>query len=156
MGSPVTNKKYWELYEPVKEILEYFEYSKEGEKLAQELENKLIQPDFKNPLCLNEHYGRVISSSVISKAAKEKWKCGTYKKFQSEKMKSQWESQNFLESCKRNQRGKGTIWITNGTREGNKKIKKWESIPPGFYRGRVMKTNSDGTPFKKSCTGGKT
>lgn len=80
MGSPSTNKSYWEIYEPIKEIVELFEYSDEGYLKAQERENELIKPDINNPLCLNEHYGTVFSLKTRAEAArkaalanKERW-----------------------------------------------------------------------------------
>lgn len=56
-GSPVTNKWYWEVYSPEKQILEIFPYSDEGWDAAQLIEQRLIRPDLNNPFCLNERCG---------------------------------------------------------------------------------------------------
>ena len=222
MGSPATNKTYWDLYKPVKEIIEFFEFSEEGERSAQITENRLIKPDINNPLCLNEHYGGVVSSKVASQSAKRRWENPKERECHSVKMKKKWEEPEYREkvslkvrkkweepeyrdkvtesgkeklkdpecrdkmirkakerwedpeyrenqSCiirerwkdpnyrdkvitsqretfSRNghQRGEknsqfGTMWITNGTKGGNKKIRKGDEIPPGFYPGMTRK-----------------
>ena len=42
------------------QILEFFDCEVE----AQEIENRLIKPDLNNPMCLNEHYGSIISTAA--------------------------------------------------------------------------------------------
>lgn len=79
MGSPRTNKVYWDIYEPVKEILEVFEYSDEGWNQAQLREAELIKPDLDNDLCLNENCAGLYSLRVMSEAAKELWKDPEYR-----------------------------------------------------------------------------
>jgi hypothetical protein len=61
LGSPNTHAWKWEFYTPHLEILELFPYTNEGWVEAQNVENRCIKPDLNNPLCLNEHYGGVIS-----------------------------------------------------------------------------------------------
>jgi hypothetical protein len=62
MGSPKTNKWYWETYTPDIQILQLFPYTEEGWKAAQKLEKRLISPDLNNPLCLNESCGCLLST----------------------------------------------------------------------------------------------
>ena len=67
-GSPITNKSYWEIYTPQKEILKVFDNSEENWLLAQKEESDLIRPFYKSdPLCLNESCGGLFST----KAAKQ-------------------------------------------------------------------------------------
>lgn len=178
MGSPKTNKEYWDLYEPVKEILEVFEYSEEGYKKARKRENELIKPDFNNPLCLNESCGGAFSTKAISESARKRRQDPDYKRRVSETvsevMKARWQDPDYKKAtvemlrinapiaCQaalspssrkkrsetfreiKHQRGErnsqfGTMWITDGTREGNRKIRKGDPIPDGFRPGRVLK-----------------
>lgn len=72
MGSPVTNKNYWELYTPQKEIIKEFPLTDEGWLEALDYETKLIKPVYNtDPLCLNEHCGGRISLKVLSEAGKK-------------------------------------------------------------------------------------
>ncbi len=71
MGSPKTHKWCWELYEPEKQILEFFEFSDEGYTKAQEIEKQLIKPFFNtDKWCLNENVGGVLSKKICSKGGK--------------------------------------------------------------------------------------
>ena len=71
MGSPKTHKWCWELYEPEKQILEFFEYSDEGYTKAQETEKQLIKPVFNaDKWCLNESCGGMISLEILRKSGK--------------------------------------------------------------------------------------
>ena len=195
MGSPVTNKKYWKLYEPIKEIVQVFDYSEEGETLARSFESQLIKPDLNNPFCLNEHCGGMVSSKVLSEAVRRKWQDPDYKRRVSETvsegMRAKWQDQDYKMRVSEGRRAKwqdqdykqasierlrslartgrqaalspssrkkrsetfreikhqkgernsqhGTMWITDGTREGNRKIKKGDPVPEGFRPGRVLK-----------------
>ena len=66
MGSPVTNKNYWELYTPQKELIKEFPLTDEGWLEALDYETKLIKPVYNtDPLCLNEHCGGRISLNVL-------------------------------------------------------------------------------------------
>ena len=68
MGSPKTHKWCWELYEPEKQILEFFEFSDEGYTKAQEIEKQLIKPFFNtDKWCLNGNCGGRISLKVARK-----------------------------------------------------------------------------------------
>ena len=60
-GSPSTNKRFWEFYTPVRQILEVFDHTEAGWKQANNNERKLILPDLNNPLCLNECCAGVMS-----------------------------------------------------------------------------------------------
>jgi hypothetical protein len=53
LGSPKTNKWYWETYTPKKQILEIFDYTDDGYKQCREVENRLIKHCINDPLCLN-------------------------------------------------------------------------------------------------------
>ena len=61
LGSPTTHAWKWEFYTPHLQICEIFPYTSEGWVEAQNVENRCIKPDLNNPLCLNEHYGSVVS-----------------------------------------------------------------------------------------------
>ncbi len=54
MGSPKTHAWMWKFYTPRMQILEFFPYTDEGWRKANEVEDRLIMPDLNNPLCLNE------------------------------------------------------------------------------------------------------
>lgn len=101
MGSPKTNKKYWDMYEPIKEIVEVFDYSEEGELLAKSFEMSLIRPDLNNPLCLNAGCGGAFSSKSISDGLKEKWKEEEYRERVSQSLsktlKEKWKEKEFRE-----------------------------------------------------------
>lgn len=71
LGSPVTHAWKWEFYTPHLQILEVFPYTEEGWVEAQNTENRCIKPDLDNPLCLNEHYGTVISLEALKRGAKK-------------------------------------------------------------------------------------
>ena len=72
MGSPVTNKDFWEFYTPMKEIIKEFPFTDEGYKEAREFENSLIKPVYNtDPLCLNEHCGGMLSLDVCIKGGKK-------------------------------------------------------------------------------------
>lgn len=152
MGSPVTNKKYWGLYEPVKEILEFFEYSGEGEKQAQNLEKNLIKPDIKNPLCLNENCGGVLSSEVLSELAKKRWQEPLFKSMMLSKLRSSafskelWEDEAYREKMSKtlSESAKKT-WQDEDYREKMSKVRKakWEDED---YREKI--TRSRGTPVR--------
>lgn len=71
MGSPKTHKWCWELYEPEKQILEFFEFSDGGYTKAQEIEKQLIKPFFNtDKWCLNENVGGILSKKICSKGGK--------------------------------------------------------------------------------------
>ena len=75
MGSPVTHKKYWELYTPQKEILEEFEFSDIGWEIAHTKEEEYIKPVYNtDPYCLNEHCGGKISLSILREVGKKNGK----------------------------------------------------------------------------------
>jgi len=62
LGSPVTHKWMWEFYTPHLQILEVFPYTDEGWEQAQIVEKRLIRPDLKESLCLNEGCGSFFST----------------------------------------------------------------------------------------------
>jgi hypothetical protein len=76
LGSPETHKWMWEFYTPKIQILEFFPYTDEGWKEAQNVENRCIEPDLNNPLCLNEHYGSVISLEARRKGGNKNVESG--------------------------------------------------------------------------------
>lgn len=66
-GSPKTNKKYWKLYTPKKQILELFDYTDDGWLGAQEVEKRLIKPFYNSDKwCLNESVGGFSSILICS------------------------------------------------------------------------------------------
>jgi hypothetical protein len=70
MGSPKTNKKYWELYTPRKEYIKFFEFSDEGYTEARKFEDSLISPVLNQELCLNEHVGGFYSLESVKKSGR--------------------------------------------------------------------------------------
>jgi hypothetical protein len=65
-GSPSTNKWVWDLYEPEKQILEWFETREE----AVAVEKRLIKPYLNDPNCLNEGCGPGYSQTACSRGGK--------------------------------------------------------------------------------------
>jgi hypothetical protein len=155
-GSPVTYKDFWNLYTPVKTILKEFDYSDSGVWDAMLYEEDLIRCNWTNPLSLNRNCGGKIHpksvkrlwedpsfrskvSNLMKIRSREQWKDPDYRNLHSNKMKLQWKDLNFIEASKRNPRGLGTMWITDGTKEGSLKIKRGDPIPEGFRAGRVCR-----------------
>jgi hypothetical protein len=159
MGSPHTHKDFWIKYQPQREILELFDYSQEGWSQARCKEIELILPHLNDPLCLNEGCGGIFSleaarlsalrgstperkekaSKLLTELCLLRWKDPSYQEFHSNKMKTQWKDPTFLIASEVNPRGTGTMWITNGTKEGSIKIKRGSEIPAGYRPGRVCK-----------------
>lgn len=119
MGSPVTHKRYWEEYTPVKEILETFECSEEGWRQAQLKELELIKQDLENPLCLNEGCGGLFSLGSLKKF----WDNPENRKRHSEMRKGA------------NNPQFGTRFIHNPVSFENRRIKKEEKLPEGWEEG---------------------
>jgi len=71
LGSPKTHAWKWEFYTPHLQICELFPYTDEGWIEAQNVENCCIKPDLNNHLCLNEHYGSVISFEALKRGAQK-------------------------------------------------------------------------------------
>ena len=67
-GSPITNKWYWDFYEPLIQILEFFPYTDSGWAEARKVEQRLIRPDLNHPCCLNERCGGTVSLAVARKS----------------------------------------------------------------------------------------
>ena len=61
LGSPQKHKRFWDWYTPCLEIKQLFEYSDEGWRQANEVEDWVILPDLNNPLCLNASCSGVVS-----------------------------------------------------------------------------------------------
>lgn len=71
MGSPKTNKNYWELYTPQKEIIKEFPFTDEGWLIANDFEDDLIRPVYNtDPLCLNESCSGVCSLKIKRQTGK--------------------------------------------------------------------------------------
>ena len=70
LGSPKTHKWMWGFYTPNIQILEFFPYTSEGWKLANDVEDRLIMPDLNNPLCLNEGCNIYCSLEAARKGGK--------------------------------------------------------------------------------------
>jgi hypothetical protein len=78
MGSPVTNKWYWELYTPKKQILQLFDFTDKGYIEAQEVERRLIKPFYNtDKWCLNESCGGKFSLDVRRKTGLKSKENGT-------------------------------------------------------------------------------
>jgi hypothetical protein len=69
LGTPTTHSWMWDFYTPKFQILQFFPYTDEGWEEAQNVENRCIKPDLNNLLCLNEHYGSVISLEACRRGA---------------------------------------------------------------------------------------
>lgn len=83
-GTPISNVWYWDFYNPQKQILEYFEYSEEGWKQAQEVEARIIRAFYNSdPYCLNAHVQGAFSLRQKSKAGKIGGKIGGRKQVES-------------------------------------------------------------------------
>jgi hypothetical protein len=187
MGSPVTNRIYWEIYTPKKQILtSCISFSS-----ACNLEKALILQNWESKFCLNKNASGAIRPKHCSLGAKkthriilEKRKSSSeydekYRKQLGKKLnktvllkrelnleydkeylkqrkkslliasksalseKSKSKRRKTLKLIEHQQGAKnsmyGTIWITNGTKEGSYRIKKNEAIPSGYRRGRVCK-----------------
>jgi hypothetical protein len=70
-GTPITHAWKWKFYTPKKQVLEEFDYSEEGWKKANYIEDRLIRPDLNNPLCLNESCGGYSSLKIAKEAGKK-------------------------------------------------------------------------------------
>lgn len=99
MGSPCTNKEFWSLFNPSKEILETFDYSEEGWKEANLREQELILPHLNDPLCLNESCGSVPSLAVRSSTMKRLntiwWSDQSHRDSMSNHRKLQWKDTEY-------------------------------------------------------------
>ena len=72
VGTPVTHKWCWELYEPKKQILQFFEFNDAGWLEAQEIEKRIIKQFYnKDKWCLNENCGGKFSLKHQKEAAKK-------------------------------------------------------------------------------------
>jgi len=71
LGSPKTHAWKWGFYTPHLQICEIFPYTDEGWTQAREVEDSCIKPDLNNPLCLNEHYGGLMSLEACRRRAKK-------------------------------------------------------------------------------------
>ena len=72
VGTPVTHKWCWELYEPKKQILQFFEFNDAGWLEAQQIEKRIIKQFYnKDKCCLNENCGGKFSLKHQKEAAKK-------------------------------------------------------------------------------------
>jgi hypothetical protein len=71
LGSPKTHAWKWNFYTPHLQICEIFPYTDEGWTQARRVEDSCIKPDLNNPLCLNEHYGGLMSLEACRRGAKK-------------------------------------------------------------------------------------
>jgi hypothetical protein len=77
MGSPKTNKDFWEFYTPIKEIIKVFPFTDEGWLEANDFEDSLIEPVYNtDPLCLNKHCGGIISLDVLRRTGQRCYELG--------------------------------------------------------------------------------
>jgi len=101
MGSPVTNKKYWDIYTPLKEIVEVFDYTDDGWSEAIQREREIILHDLDEPLCLNTGCVSHNSLKVNRDCVKEYWSHPENRASHSEKMKEYWSLKENRESQSR-------------------------------------------------------
>lgn len=149
MGSPVTNKKYWELYEPIKEIVQVFEYSEEGETLARSFESQLIKPDLNNPFCLNEHCGGMVSSKVLSEALRKKWEDPEYWVKMCKISKARWQNPEYKEKMSRSV---SRAMKDPEYKEKISKVRK-ERWKDGEYRSKVVNSQKEAFARKEHQKG---
>ena len=72
VGTPVTHKWCWELYEPKKQILQFFEFNDAGWLEAQEVEKRLIKSFYNiDKWCLNENCGGLVSLNQLKSAGEK-------------------------------------------------------------------------------------
>jgi hypothetical protein len=77
MGSPKTNKDFWEFYTPIKEIIKVFSFTDEGWLEANDFEDSLIEPVYNtDPLCLNENCCGRISLEIRRKTGRRCYELG--------------------------------------------------------------------------------
>jgi hypothetical protein len=77
IGSPKTNKDFWEFYTPIKEIIKVFPFTDEGWLEANDFEDSLIEPVYNtDPLCLNKHCGGIISLDVLRRTGQRCYELG--------------------------------------------------------------------------------
>lgn len=106
-GSPVTHKDYWEKYTPQKEILEIFDLTDSEWIKAQEKEKEYIKPVYnKDPYCLNENCGGIMSLSQRSEAGKIGGKIAAKKIIENKLGIYGWTKEQFVENGKK--RGKNS------------------------------------------------
>ena len=102
LGSPVTHKDYWKKYTPQKEILDIFGYTDNEWSKAQEEEINYIKPVYnKDPYCLNENCGGIISLSQRSKAGKIGGKIAAKKIIENKLGIHGWTKEQFVENGKK-------------------------------------------------------
>lgn len=104
MGSPVTNKKYWDIHTPLKEIVKVFDYTDEGWGEAIQREREMILHDLDEPLCLNAGCVGHNSLKVNRDCVKEFWSHQENRVSHSEKMKEYWSLKENRDSQSRKMR----------------------------------------------------
>jgi hypothetical protein len=159
MGSPKTNKKYWDLYEPVKEIIEVFDFTAEGEVMAQGLEKSLIKPDLNNPLCLNESCGGLVSTRTLSESAKKLWKDSDYRdkisKAMSKRMLETWKDSDYRDKVRLAfSESKTENWKDPDYREKISRIRKemWEDVSHQERMSNIMKEVCSDPTYRKGLS----
>lgn len=132
MGSPITNKRYWETFKPLKEIVETFNYSEEGWLKALERESRLIREDWLNPLCLNATCGGKPSPLLMKKL----WKDPDFREKQSRIRKSLWKDDSYREKVSS---GVSRAWEYEGRKERHVKnmVERYEN--PDYKNNLVKK-----------------
>lgn len=127
MGSPVTNKRYWELYEPIKHIVKVFDRSDDNWIEALSIERDLIAKDLNNPLCLNS---------------------GCWGLYSIDSLKKRWDDPSYREAHRRRVSGPnnsqfGTRFIHNPSTFKNTRLKKTEPLPDGWVEGAKFSSLSE-------------
>lgn len=146
-GSPKTNKHYWDMYAPVKEILKFFENTDEGVAEALKYEKELILYSWNDELCLNRNVGGIIHPKVT----REYWSDPGNRERHSKAVKN-WREENpwFVEKLNsmrgESHPGYGTIWITDGTPEGNVRIALGSEVPEGYVKGMTKNPKMEDHP----------
>jgi len=128
LGSPTTNKWYWDLYEVEKQILEVFPNTDEGWIDALNVEKRLIKPVFNNdPYCMNESCGGYVSLEVRRRNGKDNYAKGIGIHGLSKDQKREISKKTYSE-------GKGLASISKDQRrEINEKVNKqqWKCLITG-------------------------
>jgi len=89
-GSPKTNKWYWKVYTPKKQILEFFDYTKTGYRNCREVENRLIKYFINDPHCLNAGYAGYYKPTPLTEERKRRISNSLTGKTHSEETKKRW------------------------------------------------------------------
>lgn len=104
----------------------------------------------------SEHWERM--SILMSEMTKNRWEDPGFRERISsaarEQMLEQWKDPVFRGKRSQDSSGErnsqyGTMWVTDGTPEGNRKINQGDEVPVGFFRGRTFNSGEENPNFGK-------